>query len=142
MLAKFPEILWLKETVAADVRWTKTRICGGGSALQPAIVPLNQTNAVALCRDCSSRRAIHLSRSEDSGAHWSRLESVALPNSDSGLDALQLADGRILLAFNDSASSRDKLSLALSEDGGLTWSRRALLESEAGQEFSYPYLLQ
>ena len=39
-------------------------------------------------------------------------------------------------------SCRDNLRLAISVDGGLTWSRRATLEAEAKEEFSYPYLIQ
>ena len=140
-LGKFPEILWLKET-AAGLSWRKSRICGGRSALQPALVPLNQTTAVAFLRDYSPVRKIHLTRSTDAGRNWSSPQPIALPNSDSGLDALRLADGRILLAFNDSATGRENLSLALSGDGGQTWLVRTILESGTGQEFSYPYLIQ
>ena len=78
----------------------------------------------------------------DAGKHWSAPEPLSLPNSDSGLDALRLVDGRILLAFNDSENGRENLKLAFSEDGGRSWSRHATLEAEGAAEFSYPYLIQ
>jgi predicted neuraminidase len=141
-LAKFPEILWMRETAGGGLSWSKTRLFGGHSALQPALVPLDQRAAIVLCRDSSAMRRIQVSRSTDLGMNWSPPQSLTLPNCDSGLDALRLFDGRMLLAFNDSPTGRDNLSLALSDDGGLNWSRRAILESEPGAEFSYPYLIQ
>jgi predicted neuraminidase len=141
-LAEFPEILWMRESADGELSWSKTRIFGGATALQPALVPQSREQAVVLCRDSSATRRIQLSRSADLGKDWSAPRSLTLPNSDSGLDALRLFDGRILLAFNDSQTGRDNLTLALSDDAGLSWSRRAVLESEPGAEFSYPYLIQ
>ena len=141
-LAKFPEILWLNETSTESLSWRKTRVFGGRSALQPALVPLDAESAIALCRDCSSERKIHLTRSTDAGKNWSTPEPLLLPNSDSGLDAVRLSDGRILLAFNDSTTGRDNLRLAFSSDEGRSWLRSATLEAEPGEEFSYPFLIQ
>ena len=115
---------------------------GGRAAIQPALLPMGPEAAIALCRDCSSQRRIRFTRFLESGQRWSSPQPLALPNSDSGLDAIRLSDGRILLAFNDTPKGRDNLSLALSEDGGLTWARRAILEAEPGAEFSYPYVIQ
>jgi predicted neuraminidase len=67
---------------------------------------------------------------------------VGLPNPDSGLDAIRLADGRLLLAFNDSQHGRENLRLAVSTDEGRTWTRTATIAEEAGAEFSYPFLMQ
>ncbi len=141
-LAKFPEILWIKETAPGDFSWSKTRIFGGRHALQPALVPLDKEIAIALCRDFSRMRKIQLARSTNAGRSWSTPRPIPLPNSDSGLDALRLADGRLVLAFNDSETGRDTLGLAISADGGLTWSRSVTLEAEPGAEFSYPFLIQ
>jgi len=141
-LAKFPEILWLNETSTDSLSWRKTRVFGGRSALQPALVPLNAESAIALCRDYSSERRIRLTRSTDAGMNWSTPEPLPLPNSDSGLGAARLSDGRILLAFNDSKTGRDNLRLALSSDEGRSWLRSATLEAEPSEEFSYPFLIQ
>ena len=141
-LGKFPEILWLNETSPGELHWSKSRIFGGRSALQPALIALNKEGAIALCRDCSPDRKIQRVLTVDVGKNWSHPEQIALPNSDSGLDAIRLFDGRILLAFNDSSTGRENLRLALSTDEGRTWSRSATLEEEPGREFSYPYLIQ
>ncbi len=141
-LGKFPEILWMKESPAGEVEISKTRVFGGRRALQPALLPLGPQTALALCRDGSQSRRIQVSRSGDVGRHWSAPLALPLPNSDSGLDGLRLSDGRLLLAFNDSESGRENLGLAVSEDDGKNWSRLAVMESETGAEFSYPYLIQ
>jgi predicted neuraminidase len=83
-----------------------------------------------------------VTRTSDTGLTWSALETIDLPNSNSGLDSIRLLDGRLLLAFNDSDSSRDNLRLAISADDGVTWKRAATLVAEAGEEFSYPTVLQ
>jgi predicted neuraminidase len=65
-----------------------------------------------------------------------------LQHPDSGLDAVRLSDGRLLLAFNDTTTGRDNLRLALSSDEDVTWRRARTLAEEPGAEFSYPFLLQ
>jgi predicted neuraminidase len=65
---------------------------------------------------------------------------TALPNPNSGIDAVTLADGRHLLVYNHSDKGRSPLNAALSNDGK-TWEAAAVLESEPG-EFSYPAVMQ
>jgi predicted neuraminidase len=38
--------------------------------------------------------------SQDQGASWSKMELTSLPNPNSGIDALSLADGRHLVVYN------------------------------------------
>lgn len=140
LLGKFPELLWLPADSSVQAA-VKTLPFGGATAFQPALVPLSAQRALLACRDYSSQRQVQLSRTEDGGRRWSAPTPAGLPNPLSGLDAIRLRDGRVLLAFNDSEQLRDVLSLAVSPDGGLTWQRAGTLEREAGQEFSYPFLL-
>ena len=140
-LGKFPELLWLSET-ADGLSATKSRISGGRSIIQPALAALSTNTALAFLRDCSPRKRISMARTDDAGRTWSPPQPLDLPNPDSGLTALRLADGRVLLAFNDSAAGRGNLSLAVSNDEGRTWRRLATLAEEAGAEFSYPFLLR
>ncbi len=141
VLGKFSELLWLRPS-ADGFEATKTRVVGGRTAFQPALVALNETNALMLNRTAGSVRKIHATRTSDSGHTWSALETIDLPNSNSGLDAIRLTDGRLLLAFNDTDSDRDNLRVAISADGGVTWKRAATLVAEAKEEFSYPTVLQ
>jgi predicted neuraminidase len=140
-LGKFPELLWLRD-VAEGPSITKTRITGGRSGFQPALVALSTNTAMVFLRDCSLRKRISAARTEDAGQTWSAPLPLDLPNPDSGLTALRLADGRMLLAFNDSVVGRANLRLADSSDEGRTWRRLATLAEESGAEFSYPFLLQ
>jgi predicted neuraminidase len=138
---KFPELLWF-DPRDYGVVYAKSRVFGGRNAFQQTLVPLDFDRALMFCRDRTPARRVRVTQSTDGGKSWSDPTPLDLPNPDSGLDALRLADGRLLLAFNDSEASRDNLRLALSADEGRTWSRAATLAEEKGAEFSYPFLLQ
>jgi len=141
LFGKFPELLWLPASGSARAA-VKTRPFGGATAFQPALVPLSAQRALLANRDYRAQRKVQLARSDDGGHTWTPPATADLPNPHSGLDAIRLRDGRVLLAFNDTAEGRDVLGLAMSPDGGATWQRAGTLEREAGQEFSYPFLLQ
>jgi predicted neuraminidase len=141
LAGKFPEILWLHGS-EFGVWAEKTRIAGGRSGFQPALVALSTNQAFAFLRDTTARRRISVARTDNGGGSWSSPEALDLPNPDSGLDAIRLADGRLLLAFNDSNSGRENLKLAVSADEGRSWKRAATLAAEKGAEFSYPFLLR
>lgn len=141
LLGKFSELLWLPPDADGEAA-IKTRAAGGRTAFQPALVALNETNALLLARAAGTVARIHTARTSDGGRTWSAFAATELPNSNSGLDAIRLADGRLLLAFNDTGIGRDNLRLAISSDEGATWQRAATLVTEVGQEFSYPSVLQ
>lgn len=79
--------------------------------------------------------------SEDGGCTWSSASRTTIPCPNSGLDAVRLADGRVVLACNPTHEGRTPLSLLMSEDNGETWPWRADLETGAG-EYSYPSIVQ
>jgi predicted neuraminidase len=138
---KFPEVLWLHQ-VPGRVEAVKSRPFGGRTAFQPALVALDSQRALMLCRAAGSAPEIHITRTSDAGRHWTVPRPGGLPNPNSGLGAVRLSDGRLLLAFNDSNAGRENLRLALSNDEGVTWRRAGTLVEEPGEEFSYPFLLQ
>src|SRR5262249_47648968 len=78
--------------------------------------------------------------SQDGGRTWGPLSLTALPNPNSGIDAVTLADGRHLIVYNHTARGRSPLNVAVSDDGK-TWQAAAVLESEPG-EYSYPAVIQ
>ena len=141
LAGRFPELLWLRD-VAGELTATKSRIVGGHAGFQPALVPLNTNTALAFLRDGGSLKKILIARTDDTGKNWDSPHALDLPNPNSGLAALRLADGRLILVFNDSMTGRDNLRLAVSKDEGRTWTRVATLAEEPGAEFSYPFLIQ
>jgi predicted neuraminidase len=140
-IGEFPELLWLRKS-AGDFIATKSRIAGGQSVLQPALVALSSNTALIVLRDYTPQKKISIARTADAGRTWTSPTALDLPNANSGLDALRLTDGRLLLAFNDSSIGRENLRLAVSVDEGRTWTRVATLAEEAGTFFSYPFLIQ
>jgi predicted neuraminidase len=133
-ISKFPELVHLSP--AGDVL-SKVRMEQARAALQPSIVPLSPTDAVALLRNMYG--GITEITTHNAGESWSPSVRLDLPAPNSSLMAVRLPDGRLMLAFNNS-THRTNLSLALSEDGGQTW--KVVHEFTEGKgAFSYPCLL-
>ena len=140
-LGKFPELLWLRERHGM-LTYQKTRIAGGCSTFQPSLIPSGEEDAEVLTRDYTSARKIHFSSSRDGGMGWSPMTATELPNPDAGISGLRLSDGRLLVAFNDSAKDRSNLTLAIAAKNGEGWKRVAVLENEPEASFSYPFLMR
>ena len=115
------------------------------NAIQPTFLRHQDGSLQALCRTKES--VIASTRSQDGGQTWSPLIATDLPNPNSGIDAVSLADGRHLLIYNhlDSGKGqwgpRGQLNLAISRDGD-HWTPVGVLEQEAKAEFSYPAMIQ
>ena len=115
------------------------RISGTGvKPVQPMIVPLDATRALAFLRDFDRSGTLWLSRTNDGGQSWSPAEALAIANPGAPVAALSLGNGRILMAMNDDADAPDALRLALSEDEGASW--RHLHRFEARGALRYPML--
>ncbi len=108
------------------------------AAIQPTILAHSATRVQILCR--SRQGVVTEAWSEDAGRTWSAMRATSLPNPSAGIDALPLSDGRFLLVYNPSATSREPLDVALSTDGK-AWRRGLTLEQEPG-EHSYPAVIQ
>lgn len=118
-------------------------IRGAPGLLQPAVAPLDRTRAVALLRSGSSARArVFRSATADAGGTWRPATATALPNPDSSVALVRLADGRLLAAANPSETAANTLALFVSDDGGTTWRRVRTIESSsrADDQFRYPAL--
>ncbi|MEO0371597.1 MAG: exo-alpha-sialidase [Pseudomonadota bacterium] len=123
----------------ADGRVRDTRRIGGwGKPIQPMIVPLSETRAVAFLRDFEQSKKLLVSRTEDGGQSWSPVEPRDEFNPSSPVAALGLGGGRILIAMNDLAEAPDMLRLVLSEDEGDSW--QELRRFEKAGALRYPML--
>jgi len=78
--------------------------------------------------------------SENGGESWGKMTMLELPNPNSGIDAVTLADGRHLVVYNHTPTGRSPLNVAVSADG-VKWMSALVLENEQG-EFSYPAVIQ
>lgn len=107
-------------------------------AIQPTILEHSPTRLQILCR--SRQRVVTEAWSEDGGLTWSVMTATTLPNPSAGIDALRLADGRLLLVHNPTTSGRSRLEVAVSRDGR-SWRSAVVLEDQPG-EYSYPALVQ
>jgi predicted neuraminidase len=114
------------------------RMAGAGKPIQPMIVPLSETRAVAFLRDFDPSYMLLISRTDDGGQSWSDVQPRDVFNPSSPVAALGLGDGRILMAMNDLAEEPDILRLVLSDDGGETW--RPLHRFEGPGALRYPML--
>lgn len=146
-LGKFSEVLHLSRSQAV---LNKTRISRGTDSLQPAIASMNPTDALAMLRYAGDPPGrVLTSETKDAGLHWTQPTKTDLPNPGSAVALLNLGDGKLLLALNDTEDGRHKLSLALRH--GSTWKTLKVIEEEIDDskshefkshefEFSYPSL--
>lgn len=86
--------------------------------------------------------------SNDAGRTWSPAKPTALPNPNSGIDAVRTKDGTIALVYNHTNGGRTPLNIAFSIDDpprriddAISWSAPLVLENEPG-EYSYPAIIQ
>jgi predicted neuraminidase len=144
LLGKFGELLRLSPD---GELLDKTRLSKGRSSLQPAVVPLGRLEAVAFLRSSgfSPKRVLSV-RTDDGGHSWSDLAPTELLNPDASVAALRISTGEVLIAFNDSEVDRSNLKLAVSRDGGRSFTVLLTVEAPGGdassRELAYPWLLE
>ncbi len=129
--------------------WTSTGPLHDGKAIgaiQPSILFTGGENLLAIGR--TKQGKVFEIASPDMGKTWGEMKLGTLPNPNSGTDAVTLKDGRHLIVYNHTGprlgqwgGERSPLNVAVSKDGR-TWQAAHVLESEPGEEFSYPAVIQ
>jgi len=115
----------------------KTRAIG---LIQPSVISLGGKHLRMYMRSSTQIGKICIADSTDDGLTWTDARKLDIPNPNSGIDAVRLKDGRVVLIYNDTPSGRTPLNLAVSNDGE-HFRNFSTIESEPG-EFSYPALIQ
>ena len=113
--------------------------------IQPTFLRHGADTLQLLCRSKHDR--VIGSWSYDGGTTWSALDSLPVPNSNSGIDAVTLDGSDFLLVNNplprgaDWWNGRNVLDVAYSTDG-VDWQPLVDLERHAEGEYSYPAIIQ
>lgn len=108
--------------------------------IQPAVIQLGEQHLRFFARSRTKSARIAVADSFDQGKTWTQARFLLLPNPNSGIDAVRLKDGRIVLIFNNSDHARTPLNLAVSRDGE-HFQIFKTLEDGPG-EYSYPAIIQ
>jgi predicted neuraminidase len=108
--------------------------------IQPSIVELGDKHLRLYARSRTLASKIAYADSFDDGATWTQAKFLDMPNNNSGIDAVRLKDGRIVMIYNDTTIGRTPLNLAVSRDG-LHFRMFKTLESTEGQ-YSYPAIIE
>ena len=138
---------WVERTPDGGKTWTKhgpISLPGNPyGIIQPAVFGTVDGPGIHLGMLCRVRGVPRMVRatSDDSGRTWSVAATIELPQNNSGLDAVSLKDGRVVLIYNHTTTGRSPLNLAVSGDLGRTWKPGPVLE-EAEGEYSYPAIIQ
>ncbi|MFV0605880.1 MAG: exo-alpha-sialidase [Niabella sp.] len=134
--------------------WTKSAPINDGKeflAIQPSILKYKNGDLQTLGR--TRNRVLYQSWSKDNGITWSPMTAIpAMPNNNSGTDAVTLQDGRQLLVYNhvpyDSLTwprpdkgPRTPLNVSISNNGE-TWYAALILEDSPISQYSYPSVIQ
>lgn len=121
----------------------KTRLPNTGDTLQPAVIGLDEQNALALLRHAGAAPgAVRLTTTGNGGQRWQEAEARPISNPNSAIALLRLKSGRLLLAGNP-ADGRQAMLLWFSTDQGKTWQPSRTIEAapDGGAEFANPALL-
>jgi predicted neuraminidase len=108
--------------------------------IQPSVVWVGGHHVRFYARSQTRSALIAVADSMDDGKTWTQAHFIAVPNPNSGIDAVRLKDGRVVLAFNDSFDQRTPLDLAVSADGEHFHVFKTLEDGPG--EYSYPAIIQ
>ena len=107
----------------------------------PTFVAPDSNRVLAFLRARRRDGSVESASFDVSNNTWSKPQVTNLLNPNSAIDAIRFDGGRILLAYNDNATYRNPLSIAISDDG-INFRKLRDIENEPGQEFFYPSLIR
>jgi predicted neuraminidase len=124
--------------------WTFSKPVPEAGLLQPSVVEFKDGRLAAFFRNGDRRHRIKRSDSSDGGMTWSEVTLTTLPHPGSGIEAIALRNGHLLMVYNDKEDDgpRDRLAVSISEDEGKTWGWTRRLEETPGARFDYPSIIE
>ena len=145
-IGRFGEFLRIEATQVID----KRRMSAGRGAIQPAMFVDSAQDASAFFRQTrasSQLKQIPVSETKDAGQSWLTTKDVEIPNPNSALAALTLANGERLMVLNNIETARYRLVMVALDKQSSQWRVVHILEDDESlaqdqrREFSYPYLV-
>src|SRR5262249_39291140 len=124
------------------------RIQSAHGNLQPAVAQINDDYLIAYLRpggdfEPNPKRFVLRSESRDGGRTWSPATDSAFPNPNSAIDFIKLANGHLLLVFNDpNVGDRMPLTVAISTDNDRTYPHRRNIVNIPEDTAAYPVAIQ
>ena len=130
-----------------DTTWRETGIIRSKKGnIQPGVVEVSPGHLLAFCRrggdyEPTTEGWTVTSSSADGGNSWTEGVDSKFKNPNSAIDFKKLANGHLLLVYNNHMYRRSPLTVAISMDGGKTFPhQRNLIEGE--DAFAYPTAIQ
>lgn len=113
-------------------------------AIQPSLVRLANDDLSIICRDGTAMHRITRSTSGPDGRTWTKGAPLNLPNPGAAAAQVRLANGHVVVVFDNSPTVRSPLAAALSEDDGKTFVAIRTIKAGdcADDECSYPAVVQ
>ena len=108
--------------------------------IQPSVVQLKGKDLRLYARSTAKTARVTVADSHDAGITWTQARPIDVPNPNSGIDAVALKNGQVVMIYNNTTSGRTPLNLAVSTDAE-HFRMFKTLENEPG-EYSYPALVQ
>jgi predicted neuraminidase len=145
-IGRFGEFLRIDASQVID----KRRMSSGRSAIQPVVFADGPQEAEAFFRQTrpsSQPKQIPASETKDAGQSWAVTKDLEIPNPNSALAALTLANGARLMVLNNIEAGRYRLVMVMREPKTPRWQVVQVLEDDESllndqhREFSYPYLI-
>jgi predicted neuraminidase len=145
-IGRFGELLRIDAGQVID----KRRMSSGRGAIQPVIFTDGPQEANAFfrqTRSSSQPKQIPVSETKDAGQSWAASKDLEIPNPNSALAGLTLANGSKLMVLNNIEAGRYRLVMVMRESNSLHWRLIQVLEDDESlandqrREFSYPYLV-
>jgi predicted neuraminidase len=145
-IGRFGEFLRIDASQVID----KRRMSSGRGAIQPVVFAAGSQEAEAFFRQTrpnSQPKQIPTSETKDAGQSWVVTQDLEIPNPNSALAALTLANGTRLMVLNNIEVARYRLVMVMREPNFPQWRVVQVLEDDESllnnqhREFSYPYLV-
>jgi predicted neuraminidase len=116
-----------------------SRAAASNGLIQPSVVRLGGRRLRLYARATQNIGKIAIADSADLGVTWTQARTIDVPNPNSGIDAVTIPDGRVVLVYNHTTSGRTPLNLAISRDGERFEMFKTLVDTPG--EYSYPSMI-